>query len=62
MPPGPERDALYHKMARIMEVYSAQRIGFARYRNMLAQPRVIGFKKHPILHAEWMHIDIEKRK
>jgi hypothetical protein len=45
-----------------MEVYSAQRIGFARYRNMLAQPRVIGFKKHPILHAEWMHIDIEKRK
>ncbi|TFW06674.1 heme-binding protein, partial [Oxalobacteraceae bacterium OM1] len=62
LPPGPERDALYHKMARIMEVYSAQRIGYARYRNMLAQPRVIGFKKHPILHAEWMHIDIEKRQ
>jgi oligopeptide transport system substrate-binding protein len=61
LPPGPERDALYHKMARIMEVYSAQRIGYARYRNMLAQPRVIGFKKHPILHAEWMHFDIEKR-
>jgi oligopeptide transport system substrate-binding protein len=60
--PGPERDALYHKMARIMEVYSAQRIGYARYRNMLAQPRVIGFKKHPILHAEWMHFDMEKRK
>lgn len=61
LPAGPERDALYHKMARIMEVYSAQRIGYARYRNMLAQPRVIGFKKHPILPAEWMHIDIEKR-
>ena len=61
MPAGPERDALYHKMARIMEVYSAQRIGYARYRNMLAQPRVIGFKKHPILPAEWMHFDIEKR-
>jgi oligopeptide transport system substrate-binding protein len=60
--PGPERDALYHKMARIMEVYSAQRIGYARYRNMLAQSRVIGFKKHPILHAEWMHFDMEKRK
>jgi oligopeptide transport system substrate-binding protein len=62
MPPGPERDALYRKMARLMEVYSAQRIGYARYRNMLAQPRVIGFKKHPILHAEWMYFDIEKRK
>jgi oligopeptide transport system substrate-binding protein len=62
MPAGPERDALYRKMARISEVYASQRIGYARYRNMLAQPRVIGFKKHPILHAEWMHFDMEKRK
>ena len=59
---GPERDLLYHKMTRIMEVYSAQKMGYARYRNMLAQPRVLGYKKHPILHAEWMYIDIEKRK
>jgi oligopeptide transport system substrate-binding protein len=62
LPAGPERDLLYHKMTRIMEVYAAQRLGFARYRNMLAQPRVIGFKKHPILHVEWMYFDIEKRK
>ena len=59
---GPERDAIYHKMTRIMEIYSAQKMGYARYRNMLAQPRVLGYKKHPILHAEWMYIDIEKRK
>lgn len=59
---GPARDLLYHKMARVMEIYSAQRLGYARYRNMLAQPRVIGFKKHPILHCEWMYFDIEKRK
>jgi len=62
LPAGPERDRLYRKMARIMEIYSAQKMGYARYRNMLAQPRVIGFKKHPILHAEWMHFDIEPRK
>lgn len=62
MPAGPERDLLYHKMTRILEVYSPSRIGYARYRNMLAQPRVIGFKKHPILHCEWMYFDIEKRK
>jgi ABC-type transport system substrate-binding protein len=61
LPAGPERDALYHKMARIMEVYSAQRLGYSRYRNMLAQPRIIGFKKHPILSCEWMYFDIEKR-
>ena len=62
LPAGPERDLLYHKMARIMEVYSAQRLEYARYRDMLAQPRVIGFKKHPILHCEWMYFDIEPRK
>jgi oligopeptide transport system substrate-binding protein len=62
MQAGPERDLLYHKMARILEVYSPSRVGYARYRNMLSQKRVIGFKKHPILHCEWMYFDIEKRK
>jgi oligopeptide transport system substrate-binding protein len=62
LPAGPERDLLYHKMTRILEVNTAVRIGYARYRNMIAQPRVIGFKKHPILHCEWMYFDIEKRK
>ncbi len=62
LPPGPERDLLYHKMVRLMDVYSAQRIGYARYRNMLAQPRVIGFKKHPIMPTEWMFYDIAPRQ
>lgn len=62
LPPGPERDLLYHKMTRIMEINAAQLIGFARYRSMLEQPRVIGYKKHPIIYGEWMFIDIEKRK
>lgn len=62
LPAGPERDLLYHKMTRIMEVNAAQRVGFARYRNMLAQPRVLGYKKHPIMHVEWMYLDIDKSK
>ncbi len=62
LPAGAERDALYHKMARILEVYAPVRLGYARYRNMLAQPRVIGFKKHPVITAEWMYIDVEARK
>ncbi len=61
LPHGPERDLLYHKMVRLLEVYAPQRLGFARYHNMLAQSRVIGYKKHPILSAEWMYFDIEKR-
>jgi oligopeptide transport system substrate-binding protein len=61
MPAGPERDLLYHKMTRILEVYTPLRMGYARVRNMLAQPSVIGYKKHPILHCEWMYFDVEPR-
>ena len=59
MPPGPQRDALYRKMARQLEVQAAVMPAFSRYRNMLAQPRVLGYKKHPILHQEWKYIDIK---
>jgi oligopeptide transport system substrate-binding protein len=58
LPPGPERDALYHKMARQLEVNAGALMAYARYRNILAQPGVLGFKKHPILPQEWAYIDI----
>ncbi len=60
MQPGPERDALYRKMARLLEVYAPNRLGYARYRNMLAQANVIGYKKHPILVSEWIYFDLKK--
>ena len=58
MPDSPERNRLYHDMARIIEVYAPWRLDTATYRNMLIQPRVQGYKKHPILHAEWAYIDV----
>jgi oligopeptide transport system substrate-binding protein len=58
LPAGPERDRLYRDMARIIEVYAPWRLGISRYRNMLVQPRVLGYKKHPILHAEFQFIDL----
>ncbi|WP_371875607.1 ABC transporter substrate-binding protein [Duganella aceris] len=61
MPPGPERDALYRRMARRLEVLGAAMPAYSRYRNMLAQPGVIGYKKHPILHQEWKYMDIERK-
>lgn len=61
LPEGVERDVLYHKMARVLEVYTPMRIGYARYRNMLLQPYVIGYKKHPVMHNEWVYIDIDNR-
>ncbi len=58
MPAGPQRDKLYHEMAKIIETYAPWRLNISRYRNMLVAPHVIGYKKHPILHAEWQYIDV----
>jgi oligopeptide transport system substrate-binding protein len=58
VPAGPERDRLYHEMTKLIEAYTPWRLNIARYRNMLTQPHVLGFRKHPILHAEWKYIDV----
>jgi oligopeptide transport system substrate-binding protein len=58
MPAGPERDRLYHEMTKLIEAYTPWRLDIARYRNMLTQPNVLGYRKHPILHAEWKYIDV----
>jgi ABC-type transport system substrate-binding protein len=57
-PDSPERDKVYREMARIIEAYAPWRLDISRYRNMLAQPRVLGVRKHPILHSEWQFIDV----
>jgi ABC-type transport system substrate-binding protein len=59
LPDGPERNRLYREMARIMETDTVWLLTDSRYRNVLMQPRVKGFKKHPVLHAEWLYIDLE---
>jgi ABC-type oligopeptide transport system substrate-binding subunit len=62
MPDSPARNKLYLEMSKVIENYAPWRLDISRYRNMLAQPWVLGFKKHPILHAEWQFIDVAPRK
>jgi ABC-type transport system substrate-binding protein len=57
-PPGPARDKLYQEMTRIIEAYAPWRLTISRYRNQLVQPRVLGYRKHPILHAHWHYVDV----
>jgi ABC-type transport system substrate-binding protein len=57
-PPGPARDKLYQEMTRIIEAYAPWRLAISRYRNQLVQPRVMGYRKHPILHAHWHYVDV----
>ena len=58
MTDSPERNKLYREMAKVIETYAPWRLDISRYRNMLVQPRVQGYKKHPILHNEWQYIDV----
>jgi oligopeptide transport system substrate-binding protein len=62
LPDGPERDALYFEMQKQFEADTPWRLGVSRYRNQLIYPWVVGYKKHPILLAEWMYFDINTGK
>jgi oligopeptide transport system substrate-binding protein len=46
-------------MARQMEADTAWLVLDHRYRNVLMHPQVIGFKKHPVMHQEWMYFDLD---
>lgn len=57
--PGIERDRLYAKMARILELNTVIITAYSRYNIVLTQPKVIGYKKHPFLPTEWMYLDVD---
>jgi len=58
---SPERTALFEQMARQFEADTPWRLRVAPYRSMLAQPRLIGYKVHPVLLGEWIYVDVDVR-
>jgi oligopeptide transport system substrate-binding protein len=62
LPDGPERDKLYMEMQKQFEADTPWALSVTRYRNQMIRPWVIGYKKHPILLAEWMYFDINTGK
>ena len=48
-------------MTRQFETDSPWRLGTAPYQNSLVQSRVIGYKAHPVLLADWIYVDVEKK-
>ncbi len=61
MPDSPERNLLFLEMTRQMEVDGAWSLHVSRERNQLIRPWVLGYKKHPIMNAEWVYMDLEPR-
>ena len=62
LPDGPQRNRLFREMTRQMEVDTAWLLTDSRYRNVLVQPYVIGFKKHPVIAHEWLYMDMDPRQ
>ena len=58
-PDSLERDHLFVEMTRQMEVDGAWSLHVSPIRNQLVRPWVKGFKKHPILNAEFVFMDVE---
>ena len=61
LPDGAERNQLYREMARQMEADTAWLLTDSRYRNVLVQPYVVGFKKHPVYAHEFLYMDMDVR-
>lgn len=60
MPDGAERNKLYREMTKVMERDTPWIMNDSRYRNTLLHRQVAGYKKHPILHADWIYVDLDK--
>ena len=59
IPDSPERNRLFLEMSRQMEVDGAWSLQDTRVRNYMFRPWVRGYKKHPILAAEYQNMDIQ---
>jgi len=62
LPDGPERNALFQKMQRIVEADTAALVELWQIRNWIVHPWVQGFKRHPNIRADWKYIDIDTSK
>ena len=59
LPPGPERTALYGKLARIVAAYAPWLPTVHRRRDQMVQPWVLGWKKNAFLLEGLRYADID---
>ena len=62
LPDGPEREALYREMNRLMFAYAPLRPTVTPIETALMHPNVVGFRKHPVLREFWKYVDIDEAK
>jgi len=59
LPDGPERNAIYRKMAELVAAYNPWDLGVYRIENTVVRPWVLGYKKHVNLEHTWKYLDLD---
>jgi ABC-type transport system substrate-binding protein len=59
LPDGPERNALYLQMNKLVLAYAPWKLGVHRIYSDLMQPWVHGYHRHPVLSGWWSYIDVD---
>ena len=62
LPPGPTRNTIYQKMARLVAAYAPFKLHVHRKYNYMLQPWTLGWRKHPILHEAYRYVDIDAER
>jgi oligopeptide transport system substrate-binding protein len=62
LPDGPERNALYAKMVKLILVYVPWMVETYKAQNILIQPWLANYRKHPFAHEPWRYVDIDLAK
>jgi ABC-type transport system substrate-binding protein len=62
LPDGPERNALYERMVKLILVYVPWHVETFKAQNVVMQPWLLNFKKHPFAVEPWKYLDIDLRK
>ncbi len=62
IPDGPERDALYRTMAKIVAAYNPWDLGVYRIENTLVRPWLVGYKKHIYWEHPWLYHDVDRAR
>ncbi len=59
LPRGPQRDALYTRMVKLVMVYVPWLVETYKQETVLMQPWLLNYKKHPFAIEPWKYLDID---
>lgn len=59
LPDGPERLAVMHEATRLLVAYMPYKLHLHRIQLNLAQPWLIGYRRHPFTERAWPYLDVD---